>query len=703
MKFKLLVLFAVSLFALEAFGNGNNPKHRFRAPDVCSVSSKDNPMTIELGDSSNIEVFLTDQSNSSAAASFTTVWSPAPTVTDSASSNTYAHPATTTTYTVTVSDSACGTLTDTVTVHIGCTLTATVATTSFYCSANAGTAIVTPSSGVAPYSYSWMPGGQTTDTITGINPGTYSVTVTDSNGCSATDTFSIVKSALVITASATPTMIEKGDSTDLSVTLTDSASNSSYSESYTVLWSPSASVTDSTLSTSYAHPTVTTTYTVSVTTPCGTVTDTVTVFIECTVKDSVITTPYFCSADAGSAIADVSNGLAPYTYSWSPGGQTTDTVNGLTPGTYAVMVKDSNGCSVTDTVKISHDSFIVTPSATPNTVEAGDSADLNVTVMDSLTGSTSSSSLSYTVAWTPASSLTTPDTSSTYAHPKVTTTYTVTITTACGTITDTVTVFIGCTVKDSVTTTPYYCPTDAGTATATGTGGVAPYTYLWSPGGKTTDTLDGLKNGTYILTIKDSNGCSQTDTVKVPHDSYTLITNASSNNIVAGDSTDLSVTVTDSLLGSTSSSSLSYTVMWMPSSSVTYDDSASTYAHPAVTTTYTVIVTTQCGTVTDSITITVTPAGIATLAAPGNSVVISPNPGSGLFTMSYNLVKDEDITLNIVDELGRTVYNNQLVHQPAGISRQTLDIENLAEGIYSLRMITQEGIMVSKIVIMKNR
>lgn len=46
-----------------------------------------------------------------------------------------------------------------------------------------GSATITPSGGYAPYSYAWS-NGDTTATVSGLLPGTYSVTVTDAQGCS---------------------------------------------------------------------------------------------------------------------------------------------------------------------------------------------------------------------------------------------------------------------------------------------------------------------------------------------------------------------------------------------------------------------------------------------------------------------------------------------------------------------------------------
>ncbi|MCH8318719.1 MAG: T9SS type A sorting domain-containing protein, partial [Bacteroidetes bacterium] len=57
-----------------------------------------------------------------------------------------------------------------------------------FAGANDGTVWVNASGGIPPYSYLWMPGSMTGDSITGLSPDTFTVTVTDSNGCIFTGT-----------------------------------------------------------------------------------------------------------------------------------------------------------------------------------------------------------------------------------------------------------------------------------------------------------------------------------------------------------------------------------------------------------------------------------------------------------------------------------------------------------------------------------
>ncbi|MCB0401981.1 MAG: SprB repeat-containing protein, partial [Flavobacteriales bacterium] len=64
------------------------------------------------------------------------------------------------------------------------TLTSTMAQTDANCGVCDGTATVTPAGGTAPYTYSWNTTPvQTTQTATGLCPGTYIVTFTDNTGC----------------------------------------------------------------------------------------------------------------------------------------------------------------------------------------------------------------------------------------------------------------------------------------------------------------------------------------------------------------------------------------------------------------------------------------------------------------------------------------------------------------------------------------
>lgn len=98
-----------------------------------------------------------------------------------------------------------GSYTITVTDNHGCSVTAGVAiteptaiTATTYSKpddgSSDGVAAVTPSGGVPPYTYSWNPGGATTDTIKGLHgPRSFCCTITDSHGCNpSSDTICVI-------------------------------------------------------------------------------------------------------------------------------------------------------------------------------------------------------------------------------------------------------------------------------------------------------------------------------------------------------------------------------------------------------------------------------------------------------------------------------------------------------------------------------
>ncbi|MBA4318308.1 MAG: hypothetical protein C0412_07900, partial [Flavobacterium sp.] len=116
--------------------------------------------------------------------------------------------------TATVTGIAAGTYTVTVTDANGCTATrnftitqpsaistATGSQTNVSCNGGTnGSASVSPSGGTAGYTYSWSPSGGTAATATGLAAGSYTVTVTDANGCTATRNFTLTQPSAISTA-----------------------------------------------------------------------------------------------------------------------------------------------------------------------------------------------------------------------------------------------------------------------------------------------------------------------------------------------------------------------------------------------------------------------------------------------------------------------------------------------------------------------
>jgi SprB repeat/Secretion system C-terminal sorting domain/Putative Ig domain len=199
----------------------------------------------------------------------------------------------------------------------------------------------------------------------------------------------------------------------------------------------------------------------------------------------------------GTLTANHTGGTAPITYLWS-NGQTTKTAVGLCKGSYTVTITDAQGCSLTKSCAVNSPSRIIVRSVC-----------VNVKCKGSCTGSitanpTGGSGTGYTYLWSNGQT-----TKTISGLCKGTYTVTVTDSKGCtGTLVKTVTepaTVLGVTVaKTDVTVCAPNCN---GAATANQTGGVSPYTYLWSTSA-TTKQITGICEGTYTVTVTDKNGCT---------------------------------------------------------------------------------------------------------------------------------------------------------------------------------------------------
>lgn len=103
-----------------------------------------------------------------------------------------------------------------------------------------GTAVATQTGGTATYSYSWntIP-VQTTSSITGLTPGTYSCIITDANNCSATSSCTVNQPATAVTVNTTSTNASSATSCDGSANSTVAGGT----PGYTYMWSPGGQTT----------------------------------------------------------------------------------------------------------------------------------------------------------------------------------------------------------------------------------------------------------------------------------------------------------------------------------------------------------------------------------------------------------------------------------------------------------------------------
>ncbi len=234
-------------------------------------------------------------------------------------------------YSLTASDNFGCTATQTITVANQPTLVLLTSTTPASCG-NDGTAVLSVTGGTGPYVYLWS-NGSTTPQVGNLPAGNYSVTVTDANGCIATETATVASGSFtILSLLATPeTCIGAGNG---SSQITVSGSNPPFSYQ----WSNGDTINAITgLSAGV--------YIVTVTDNSGCILVQTTVVGANTLQVSVNqTSAANCSGSGGTLVAPPQNGDAPYTYLWS-NGSTTDTATGLPVGGHTVTVTDANGCS----------------------------------------------------------------------------------------------------------------------------------------------------------------------------------------------------------------------------------------------------------------------------------------------------------------------------------------------------------------------
>ena len=402
------------------------------------------------------------------------------------------------TYTVTATDANGCTITASVTVPSASAETITVTNVSgvtCYGDSN-GNIITNTAGGTLPYTYNWTPNGGTNANATGLSLGSYTLTVTDANGCIATASATITQpTALTLAAAGFPTSCY-GSSTGQATVIPSGGTGA-----YTYSWSPAGG------NNANANNLSAGTYTVTVTDANGCTHDTSVVVTQpAQLRDSIsASVNVLCNGgNNGSATAGVTGGTSPYTYSWSPYGGANATASSLTAGSYTVTVHDHNGCTASASVSITQPSALAITD-TVSVLCIGQSA----TLSPNYTGGTPA----YTYSWSPATGLSCTACAAPVASPTVNTVYTVTLTDANGcsiSLADTVKVAPPLQITAGVSQA--ICPGDSVSLTSSASGGNGVYTYSWSPATGLSCTMckntmaSPSVNTTYSVVVND--GCS---------------------------------------------------------------------------------------------------------------------------------------------------------------------------------------------------
>ncbi|MCJ8155571.1 T9SS type A sorting domain-containing protein, partial [Chryseobacterium sp. SSA4.19] len=574
---------------------------------------------------------------------------------------------------------AAGTYTVVITDANGCTATVN-ATVTQPASAVSGTTVVTnvacngasngainltPAGGTAPYTFNWG-GGVTTEDRTGLAAGTYTVVITDANGCTATVNATVTQPASAVSGTTVVTNVACNGASNGAINLTPAGGTAPY----TFNWGGGVTTEDRT-------GLAAGTYTVVITDANGctaTVNATVTQPASAVSGTTVVTNVACNGASNGAINLTPAGGTAPYTFNWG-GGVTTEDRTGLAAGTYTVIITDANGCTATVNATVTQPTAMNATTSQTNIACNGGSTGI-ATI--NIAGGTAP----YTYSWSPSGG------TAATATGLAAGTYTVTVTDANGcTLTRTFTITQPTAILTTGSQTNVACNGGSnGSATVTASGGTGPYTYSWAPSGGTAATATGLAAGTYTVTVKDANNCTVTRTFTVTQPASAVSGTTVVTNVACNGASNGSINLTPA--GGTAP----YTFNW--GGGVTTEDRTGLAAG-----TYTVVITDANG-CTATVNATVTqPASavsgttvvtnVACNGASNGAINLTPAGGTAPYTFNWGGgVTTEDrtglaagtYTVVITDANGCTATVNATVTQPTAMAATVSQVNVACNG-----------------------
>jgi gliding motility-associated-like protein len=353
-----------------------------------------------------------------------------------------------------------------------------------------GTISTGVSGGTPLYSYNWSHGASTPN-ATGLDAGTYSVTVTDNNGCVLSKTWTLTKPDDIIISIQKQDVLCHGDNTGWIISEIQGGV-----APYTYNWSNGAT---SAINLNLAADT----YTLTVTDFNGCFKTTNIDILEpaspLSTTFSISDVQCYGNSD-GSISTNTTGGTPSYSYEWYDANNIilnnfSSSLNNIPVGNYTLIVTDANNCQNTLNFTVQQPDPLVHEFIVEDVLCFGHSTG---SIQMNLSGATPP----FTYAWSEGSS-----TQNISNLPAGSYTVTVTDDNGCIYILDT---SIGQPAAELTTytnVTDVRCWGDStGHVEAISQGGTAPYSFLWSTGA-TTSSIHYVPAGTYTLTVTDNNGC----------------------------------------------------------------------------------------------------------------------------------------------------------------------------------------------------
>lgn len=390
--------------------------------------------------------------------------------------------------------------------------------------------------GTLPYTITWSAsaGSQTTDTAFNLSAGTYPMSVSDSNNCTADSLVTVTEPAqLLIPNLGQDSALCFGDSSGKAYVAPTGGV-----QPYYITWDTNALVQ----STDTAYNLPAGTYSVIIRDDNNCVIDTsITVLQPFPLLLAGAQRDVACYGEqTGWAWVIANGGTGPYSYQWdaNTGGQVGDSAKSLGVGSYFVTATDINGCSVDSQYVITEpDTFVYLSPYSDSISCFGDSNGVAAIIANGGTPP-------YTYLWAPNANAQTTDT----AFNLKAGTYQVTVTDSLG-CSDNYPVVVGGpqnALSALVTKTDLSCfQSGDGETFVVVSGGTAPYTYNWMQGLNTqsNDTGTGWSAGYVYITVEDSRGCvTEEDSILLAEPPDVFLTVSNSDTICIGDSLFVNMT-----------------------------------------------------------------------------------------------------------------------------------------------------------------
>lgn len=510
--------------------------------------------------------------------------------------------------------------------------------------------------GTPGYTYSWST-GDTTQDISNLSGGTYTVSLTDQNGCNRQQTVTINEpSVLTATIQGTDAVCHGTPSGLINLIPSGGTPN------YTYSWSNGDTTQD------------------LLNVPAGSYTVTVMDANNCIILLSETLTepsPIVLSstpsatlcfgAASGSINLGVSGGSSAYSFAWS-NGDTTQNISNLFAGAYSVVVTDVNNCSmqISDTVGNAPPigiSLSNTNASCPNI----DDGTIDLTVVGGIPP--------YQYSW--SNGTTTQDLSGLGVGIY---TFVLTDSNACNRI-DSISISAPPAPNVSLSAQDLLCASDSsGAINLAINGGSAPFTYTWS-NGDTTANLVTLPAGTFSLTLTDDLGCVFEDSTTLLEPSQLVVNNLSSTPDSTGNSGSIAISV--------SGGTPPYSFVWSNGAT----DSTLTGLSAGD---YSVIISDAngCG-LTDSATIAlINPIAIESPLGL-QSAKIYPNPTRDFINLDLAWETAQQPRLRVYNLQGQLIIERRLPLQ--NVHQEQLELHGLSVGLYLLEISTESGVWTQKI------